>query len=112
MLQVQDARRRVEKVICGKWPHQVLDPATDSIRTVAGGNAAGLADGRGNAARLSEPAGLCAGPGGTIFVADTNNSAIRRASPPCRPGAILVSAAVGLHSSVLLSPHRRGSPDM
>ena len=60
---------------------QVLDPASDTIRSVAGSGSAGLADGAGGNARLSEPGGLCAGPGGTVLVADTNNSAIR-CDPP------------------------------
>lgn len=62
---------------------QVLDPASDSIRSVAGSGAAGMADGAGGNARLSEPAGLCPGPNGTVLVADTNNSAIRCAESPC-----------------------------
>ena len=60
----------------------MLDPASDSIRSVAGSGAAGMADGAGGNARLSEPAGLCAGPDGTVLVADTNNSAIRYAESP------------------------------
>lgn len=64
---------------------QVLDPASDSIRSVAGSGAAGMADGAGGNARLSEPAGLCAGPNGTVLVADTNNSAIRCAAIPLLP---------------------------
>ena len=56
---------------------QVLDPVSNTIRSVAGTGAAGFADGAGAAAKLSEPGGLCAGPNGTVFVADTNNSAVR-----------------------------------
>jgi hypothetical protein len=56
---------------------QVLDPASNTIKSVAGAGVAGFADGAGAAAKLSEPGGLCAGPTGTVFVADTNNSAIR-----------------------------------
>lgn len=56
---------------------QVLDPAKDTIRTVAGAGVAGFADGVGLKAKLSEPAGLCEGPGDTVYVADTNNSSIR-----------------------------------
>jgi hypothetical protein len=57
---------------------QVLDPASNSIKSVAGSGTAGLSDGVGPSALLSEPGGLCAGPGGSVIIADTNNSAIRR----------------------------------
>lgn len=62
----------------------MLDPVSNSIRTVAGTGSAGFADGAGGSAKLSEPGGLCEGPDGTIYVADTNNSAIRhdRSSTP------------------------------
>lgn len=56
---------------------QVLDPGSNSIRALAGSGKPGLADGAGAAAQLSEPGGLCLGPGGTVFVADTNNSLVR-----------------------------------
>ncbi|GAB4822761.1 hypothetical protein N2152v2_009807 [Parachlorella kessleri] len=60
---------------------KVLDPTTDTITTVAGSGRAGFADGRGTGAQLSEPGGLCAGPGGTVLIADTNNSLIRQFDP-------------------------------
>lgn len=41
-----------------------LDPATNTIRTLAGSGAAGYRDGVGTTAQLSEPAGLAAGPDG------------------------------------------------
>ena len=42
---------------------------------------AGYADGVGRTAKLSEPGGLALGPNGSLFVADTNNSAIRILTP-------------------------------
>ena len=56
---------------------QVLDPSSNTVRTIAGSGKPGLADGAGTSAQLSEPGGLCLGPDGSVLVADTNNSAIR-----------------------------------
>ncbi|CAL8471539.1 g11081 [Coccomyxa elongata] len=68
-----------EVFVADSYNHKlkVLEPASDSIRSMAGSGVAGMADGAGGNARLSEPAGLCPGPNGTVLVADTNNSAIR-----------------------------------
>lgn len=67
--------------IC-KWDEnleivQVLDPSSNTVRTIAGSGKPGLADGAGTSAQLSEPGGLCLGPDGSVLVADTNNSVIR-----------------------------------
>jgi NHL repeat len=56
---------------------RVLDPGTRRVRTLAGNGIAGFADGRGTRAQFSEPGGLSAA-NGYLFVADTNNHAIRR----------------------------------
>lgn len=58
-----------------------VDPATATIRTLAGSGAAGYRDGTGVGAQLSEPGGLALGPGGSILVADTNNSIVRQYDP-------------------------------
>ncbi|HEU5381911.1 MAG TPA: alkyl hydroperoxide reductase [Ktedonobacteraceae bacterium] len=55
---------------------KVLDPGTRQVRTFAGTGEAGLTDGSAAQARFNEPAGLAAA-GGKLYVADTNNSAIR-----------------------------------
>jgi DNA-binding beta-propeller fold protein YncE len=55
---------------------RVLDPRTRRVRTLAGDGTPGNADGRGARARFSEPGGITAG-GGRLFVADTNNHAVR-----------------------------------
>jgi hypothetical protein len=41
-----------------------LDPASNTIRTLAGRGDAGYRDGDGQAAQLSEPGGLALGPNG------------------------------------------------
>ena len=66
----------------------VADRANDAIReiavsgqvtTVAGTpGSLGTSDGTGPSALFNEPAGLAAGSGGTIYVADTNNNTIRK----------------------------------
>jgi len=62
--------------------HAVRALRDGQVTTIAGGAAEpGYADGRGEAARLSAPAGIAVGPSGTIFIADTGNHRIRRISP-------------------------------
>jgi len=55
---------------------KVLDPKRGSVATFAGSGDAGLADGDGDRARFHEPGGLSIA-NGKLFVADTNNHAIR-----------------------------------
>ncbi len=45
----------------------MLEPGSNTIRTLAGSGKPGLADGAGTSAQLSEPGGLCLGPGGTVL---------------------------------------------
>jgi hypothetical protein len=60
---------------------QSLDPRTNTIRSVAGSGKAGFADGSGLESALSEPGGLCRGPGASVLVADTNNHIVRSFDP-------------------------------
>lgn len=53
-----------------------IDSLTGDVRTVAGQGDAGMQDGRGRDARFYEPSGLSAA-GDRLYVADTNNHAIR-----------------------------------
>lgn len=51
------------------------------VRTVAGvAGAGGYLDGPGSAALFSFPRALCVGPGGLVYVSDTNNQRIRKIS--------------------------------
>lgn len=54
-----------------------LQLSTGQVSTLAGGSGPGFADGVGPAARLAEPSGLAMAPGGQLYVADTNNCAVR-----------------------------------
>jgi DNA-binding beta-propeller fold protein YncE len=57
---------------------KALSLASGAVRTLAGSGQPGLRDGAGASAQLSEPSGLALGPGGAeLFVADTNNGAVR-----------------------------------
>jgi DNA-binding beta-propeller fold protein YncE len=55
---------------------RVLDPTTRRVTTLAGTGASGLKDGPAARAQFAEPGGLSIA-GGTLFVADTNNHAVR-----------------------------------
>ncbi len=60
---------------------KTLDPRTAECRTLLGAGEPGHADGAARAARFSEPSGVSIAAG-RIFIADTNNHAIRVASLP------------------------------
>src|SRR5437764_4342851 len=49
----------------------------DTTTTIAGGEA-GFADGPAAQSKFNAPCGVCAGPDGAVYVADTGNHAIRR----------------------------------
>jgi DNA-binding beta-propeller fold protein YncE len=55
-----------------------LDPSTGRIESWLGDGQPGHEDGEGSAARFFEPAGLSVG-GDALWIADTNNHAVRRA---------------------------------
>jgi DNA-binding beta-propeller fold protein YncE len=54
----------------------VLNPQTREVKTFAGTGEAGCKDGTPDSAQFNEPAGLAAA-NGKLYVADTNNNAIR-----------------------------------
>ncbi|PNH05466.1 NHL repeat-containing protein 2, partial [Tetrabaena socialis] len=72
--------------VADSYNHRIkaLNPGTNELVTVAGSGSAGFRDGAGAEAQFSEPAGLALGPGGSVFVADTNNGAIRVLDPATR----------------------------
>src|SRR2546428_7181774 len=67
--------------ISDTYNHKIkrLDPRTGECRTLLGAGAPGHADGAAGAARFSEPSGVSVAAG-RLFIADTNNHAIRVAS--------------------------------
>ncbi len=71
--------------VAGTYNHKLkrLDPATGECRALFGDGVAGLRDGAAAAARFSEPSGL-APARGRLFVADTNNHAVRVADLAAR----------------------------
>ena len=74
--------------------HAIRKIADGQVTTFAGGNGNGYADGPGLAAKFSYPIGVAVGPTGNIFVADYNNSRIRKISPD---GAVTTLAGAGIH---------------
>jgi hypothetical protein len=65
--------------IADTYNHRIktLDPATRQVRGFAGTGKSGSADGPGPGASFHEPGGLSA-TSSALFVADTNNHAVRR----------------------------------
>lgn len=53
----------------------------DGVTRIAGGPAAGYQDGAATAAAFDTPYDVCTGPDGTLYVADSNNNAIRQIDP-------------------------------
>jgi len=51
------------------------------VTTVAGDGKPGQTDGKANQAKFNGPKHMCFGPGGTVFIADDNNHAIRKYDP-------------------------------
>jgi sugar lactone lactonase YvrE len=83
---------------------RVVDPRTRRVATLAGDGTPGLADGRGRQARFYEPGGLAAARG-RLFVADTNNHAIRTVE--IATGEVRTLAIAGLEAPRTWSYLRR-----
>ncbi len=72
--------------------HQIFgfDPITGRINIVAGNGLEGLLDGPADQAWFAQPSGLAEGPDGSIWVADSETSALRVlrvTPPPSQPGS-------------------------
>jgi len=69
--------------VADTYNHRIrtVNPETGEVRTLAGSANQGLADGPGAVAEFDEPGGISAA-GDHLFVADTNNHAVRRISLP------------------------------
>lgn len=70
---------RLQVYVADSYNHRVkvLDPASNSIITLAGSGTGGYRDGNGQQAQFSEPGGLAKGRNGSLLIADTNNNLIR-----------------------------------
>jgi sugar lactone lactonase YvrE len=64
--------------------HRIRRLQADGTTTTLAGWSLGFADGQGRTASFARPEGLAVDAGGTLYVADTNNHAIRRISPDGR----------------------------
>jgi DNA-binding beta-propeller fold protein YncE len=69
---------RGKVVLLDFWNHKIkmLDPASGTVTTIAGTGQAGHVDGPASRAQFYEPGGLSVA-GHIVYVADTNNHAIR-----------------------------------
>ena len=72
-----------------------LDPATRRVTTLWGGDSRGLVDGPGPTARFNEPEGLSIA-GSRLYIADTNNHAIRVVDLADPAGPVQTVALLGL----------------
>ena len=61
----------------GNWSLRKVDLGSGDVATVAGASSAGAADGTGTVARFAKPKGVAVTSAGVIYVADTENHAIR-----------------------------------
>jgi sugar lactone lactonase YvrE len=61
--------------------HRIRKVSPAGAVTTLAGSVAGFLDGSGADTRLHSPRGVCLGPDGTLFIADTNNHRIRALSP-------------------------------
>ena len=80
----------------------VTPPMVFVVSTLAGSGVAGAADGTGTAAQFNWPYGMVLNAGGTLYVADNANSAIRQVSPA---GVVSTLANVGGASSLAIDLH-------
>ncbi|MEW6019567.1 MAG: hypothetical protein AB1760_16020, partial [Pseudomonadota bacterium] len=78
---------------------KIVDPAGRSSRTLAGSGSPGLKDGRSESAMFEEPAGLSVA-GGLLFIADTDNHALRLADLAGGTVATLELAEIGEAAAV------------
>ncbi len=71
-----------------RWIH----PADGSVSTLAGGQGDVFveSDGLGAAARFRNPSGLAVGPGGAVYVTDSNGNSIRRGDPGGVASAVVI----------------------
>src|SRR5204863_9538930 len=76
----------------GIGSHRIRAISPDGRVTTLAGGTRGFADGVGADARFDTPSGVAAAADGTIYVADTGNSAIRRVA---RDGSVTTVAGNG-----------------
>lgn len=84
-----DARGRIYVADLKNHAVRELSPDGGRVRTVAGNGTASFADGDAASARFNLPSGVAVGASGTIYVADTQNRAVRLIAPDGRVTTIV-----------------------
>ncbi|MEB3329389.1 MAG: hypothetical protein VKQ33_09185 [Candidatus Sericytochromatia bacterium] len=74
-------------VLTSNFDVRVYTPATDRVRTLAGGLLAGTVDGRADIALFQQVNGIAVGPGGTLLVTDLHR--VRLIMHPARDGVLI-----------------------
>jgi sugar lactone lactonase YvrE len=77
----------------------------DGVMTTIAGSRSGFSDGLGTDAMFDSPSGMALDAGGTLYVADTGNNAIRRVTPDGRVSTI---ARSGLNGPIGVAVDRSG----
>lgn len=67
--------------VADEFNHRIRKVTPDGVVTTLAGSEQGFAEGRGKAARFSNPSDLVVAPDGTVFVADDQNHRIRAITP-------------------------------
>ncbi|HJR59324.1 MAG TPA: hypothetical protein VJ813_08000 [Vicinamibacterales bacterium] len=91
----------------GVGAHRIYRITPDGVATVFAGSQEGFADGRGPDARFSAPSGLAVDRGGSLYLADTGNDAIRHISPEGMVSTI-AGAGAGLNGPAGVAIDSRG----
>lgn len=84
-------------VIAMAGVHQIFafSPETGEVSILAGNGLEGLLDGAADSAWFAQSSGLAEGPDGSIWVADSETSAVRRLVPTGDAGRVTVETAIG-----------------
>lgn len=84
-------------VIAMAGVHQIFafSPETGEVSILAGNGLEGLLDGAADSAWFAQSSGLAEGPDGSIWVADSETSALRRLVPTGDAGRVTVETAIG-----------------